>query len=45
MALPRILCVDDEPQILEGLGRVLRKKVDLSTSTSPEAALARLLPQ
>jgi response regulator RpfG family c-di-GMP phosphodiesterase len=42
MALPRVLCVDDEPQILEGLGRVLRKKVELSTSAGPEAALARL---
>lgn len=42
MALPRVLCVDDEPQILEGLGRILRKKVAMSTATSGEAALARL---
>ena len=42
MALPRILCVDDEPHILEGLSRVLRKKFEVVTSPGGDAALARL---
>jgi response regulator RpfG family c-di-GMP phosphodiesterase len=42
LALPRILCVDDEPQIVEGLTRVLRKKFEVVTASGGEAALARL---
>ncbi len=42
MALPRILCVDDEPQVLEGLQRNLRKKFAVSTSPGADSALARL---
>jgi len=42
MNRPRILCVDDEPNVLEGLQRNLRKKFEVSTSTSGDAALALL---
>lgn len=38
----RILCVDDEPKVLEGLERVLHRKCSLLTATSGEEAL-RLL--
>jgi response regulator RpfG family c-di-GMP phosphodiesterase len=38
----QLLCVDDEPNVLEGLQRTLRKKCDVSTSPSGEAALNRL---
>jgi CheY-like chemotaxis protein len=34
--------VDDEPQVLEGLQRVLRSGFDVSVSTSGQAALSRL---
>lgn len=36
---PRILCVDDEPQILEGLALNLRRHYELETATSGVAAL------
>ncbi|MET0794730.1 MAG: response regulator [Polyangiaceae bacterium] len=38
----RILCVDDEPAVLEGLGRVLHRKCIVLTATSGAGAL-RLL--
>ena len=37
---PHILCVDDEPKILEGLGLHLRKYYRLSTATNGPAGLA-----
>ncbi len=40
MNRPRILCVDDEPNVLEGLQRNLRKKFEVTTATSGDAALA-----
>ncbi len=38
----RILCVDDEPNVLEGLGLHLRRKFDMTTAPSGAAALALL---
>lgn len=38
----RILCVDDEPQILSGLRRVLRGKFDISIAMRPEDGLEML---
>ena len=35
----RILCVDDEPKVLEGLERVMHRKCSLLTATSGEEAL------
>jgi CheY-like chemotaxis protein len=40
--VPRILCVDDEPAVLEGLERVLFESFDVQTETVPAHALARL---
>ena len=40
----RVLFVDDEPQVLEGIQRTLRKQVDLQTATSGEDGL-RLLSE
>jgi response regulator RpfG family c-di-GMP phosphodiesterase len=40
----RVLFVDDEPQVLEGIQRTLRKQVDLQTATSGEEGL-RLLSE
>ena len=37
---PRILCVDDEPQVLEGLSSNLRRKFDVHTSPGGREALA-----
>jgi response regulator RpfG family c-di-GMP phosphodiesterase len=42
VSLPRILCVDDEPRVLEGLQRTLYKQYAVSVSVGGEAALARL---
>lgn len=39
---PRVLCVDDEPQILEGLMLLLRRHYDVVTATSGVAALELL---
>lgn len=36
----RVLCVDDEPHVLEGLNRVLHRFFDLTTAVGPEAAIA-----
>ena len=42
MKKPKILCVDDEPRVLEGLQRVLFRNFDVVTSEGGAAALARL---
>ena len=39
---PRILCVDDDPSVLEGLGRTLRRNFSVETSTDPPTAIQRL---
>jgi len=39
---PRVLCVDDEPQVLDGLELNLRRHYDLSKATSGAAALTLL---
>jgi response regulator RpfG family c-di-GMP phosphodiesterase len=39
---PRVLCVDDEPNVLAGLGRVLRARYEVVTAESAAAGLARL---
>ncbi len=41
-ARPRILCVDDEPHILESLRDTLRRSFDVHTATSGVEALAKL---
>ncbi|HEV7755192.1 MAG TPA: HD domain-containing phosphohydrolase [Mycobacteriales bacterium] len=41
-ARPRVLCVDDEPYVLDGLQRSLRARYDIVTTTEPAEALARL---
>jgi len=42
MSAPRILCVDDEPQVLQGIRRSLFKVFDITTAESGSAALALL---
>lgn len=39
---PRVLCVDDEPRVLEGLERTLGARFDVTTAPSGVAALERL---
>jgi response regulator RpfG family c-di-GMP phosphodiesterase len=39
---PRILCVDDEPNVLEGLALHLRRRFDVVTAESGQAALTLL---
>lgn len=39
-ARPRILCVDDEPRVLEGLRRQLGRRFDVRTATSGASGLA-----
>ncbi len=41
-AKPRVLCVDDEPFVLDGIATNLRRSYDVTTATDPEEAL-RLL--
>jgi response regulator RpfG family c-di-GMP phosphodiesterase len=41
-AKPRVLCVDDEPQVLEGLTLNLRRRFEVSTATSGADGLALL---
>lgn len=41
----RILCVDDDPNILEGYQRALRKEFDISTAAGGEDALVMLREQ
>ncbi len=36
---PRIMCVDDEPQVLEGLQSNLRRRFDVTVATSGQAGL------
>jgi response regulator RpfG family c-di-GMP phosphodiesterase len=42
VAKPAILCVDDEPMVLEGLRDVLRRSFDVRTATSGAEGLALL---
>ena len=39
---PQILCVDDEPMVVEGLAKVLRKDYEVHTATTAEQALMKL---
>ena len=39
---PRVLCVDDEPNVLEGLALTLRRKFDLTTAPGGEQGLMAL---
>ena len=39
---PRLLCVDDEPQLLAGLSDILRFRFTVVTATSPQAGLTLL---
>jgi response regulator RpfG family c-di-GMP phosphodiesterase len=39
---PRVLCVDDEPHVLDGLRRHLRTEYDVVVTTRPREALALL---
>ena len=38
----RVLCVDDEPNVLEGLARTLSEEFDIHTATSGEAGLVAM---
>jgi response regulator RpfG family c-di-GMP phosphodiesterase len=42
---PHILCVDDEPNVLEGLVRSLRSQYRVAISSDPAGALAMFQPQ
>jgi response regulator RpfG family c-di-GMP phosphodiesterase len=44
-SLPRILCVDDEPNVLDGLVRHLRRTFSVVTAVGPRAGLAALAEQ
>lgn len=39
---PHILCVDDEPRVVEGLAMVLRKEYEVHTASTAEQALHKL---
>lgn len=39
---PRVLCLDDEPQVVEGMSALLRRKFDVVPFTSPADALRKL---
>ena len=39
---PRILCVDDEARVLEGMHRTLRRSFDVTTALGAEEGIARL---
>lgn len=41
-ALPRVLCVDDERHVLEGLGRVLRRECEVVPAVGGAAGMAML---
>jgi response regulator RpfG family c-di-GMP phosphodiesterase len=41
-ARPRVICVDDDPQVLSGLSLHLRRKYEVETATSGAAALELL---
>src|SRR5580700_2832150 len=40
LAKPRVLCVDDEPQAVQGISNVLRKRFEVVTATSGAEGLA-----
>ena len=40
--LARVLIVDDEPHVLDGLRRLLRREFTIDTVATPEAALQRI---
>ena len=40
--LPRVLCVDDEPRVLEGLALHLRRRFQLFLAASGDQALEKL---
>lgn len=42
MPTDKVLCVDDDPNILDGFQRHLRKKFSLDTAIGPDAGLARI---
>lgn len=42
---PRILCVDDEPRVLEGLKRTLHRQYDVVLAEGPEAGLETVQQQ
>jgi CheY-like chemotaxis protein len=44
-ARPRVVCVDDEPQVLSGLSLHLRRRYEVETATSGVAALELLARQ
>ncbi|RMH17180.1 MAG: hybrid sensor histidine kinase/response regulator [Gemmatimonadetes bacterium] len=44
-AKPRVLCVDDEPEVLRGLRTVLRRRFDVHTAESGREGLALLSEQ
>jgi DNA-binding NtrC family response regulator len=44
LSRPRILCVDDEARVLQGLERLLYREYDVSAALGADAALARLNP-
>lgn len=41
----RVLCVDDDPNILEGYKRQLRKEFELATAVGPEQGLRMVTEQ
>jgi response regulator RpfG family c-di-GMP phosphodiesterase len=45
MSLPRILCVDDEPNVLAGYQRILRKTAEVQVAASGDAALKLVAEQ
>jgi CheY-like chemotaxis protein len=42
MAMPRVLCVDDEPNVLEGVARNLRKEFDVTLAVGSAEGLGRI---
>ncbi|MEA2697073.1 MAG: hypothetical protein QOI66_1344, partial [Myxococcales bacterium] len=38
----RVLCVDDEPRVLEGLSLTLRRRFDVTVAASGEEGLCKL---
>jgi response regulator RpfG family c-di-GMP phosphodiesterase len=44
VSLPRVLLVDDEPAVLEGIQRLLRKQYEITLAAGPEAALEAIDP-
>ena len=42
-AKPRLLCVDDEPNVLDALARQLRQRWDVVTATGGQSGLERLV--